>query len=315
MRPCAWKAPLRSSTSSRSLKVAGIGLRRKQKTSSRSRRHVRIGRSVAIVAAASTNESAAAALLSLKSMAASLPWGPSLSRTGPQDRPRGGDARRAPSLTSTDPKARNRPWASGWGVSRGDAALTGCWMRTSLAVAVSALIMVGPAAGSAATPTRASEWSHERGDATAAQLIEGCLTATPAARLLERQARVACVDTAFDTCTRENGGTMSQYDLNVCRGFSIRAWRARYDRLLAGFDDVFRAWSRTSDGAWKAATAARFRRQEEDWQRWMRADCEMRELGSVGGTIHSFAVASCEERHIALRTIDLSPVLEWWGSR
>ena len=51
------------------------------------------------------------------------------------------------------------------------------------------------------------------------------------------------------------------------------------------------------------------------WERWAAADCEMWELGSVGGTIHSYAVASCKERHIALRTLQLTALLEWLESR
>jgi len=178
------------------------------------------------------------------------------------------------------------------------------------------LTVLALATGAAASPRSVDDWSDGRGEATAAQMIEACVAAAPGSPSPERPARLlACVDTAFDACTVENGGRMSQYDLNVCRRASIQAWRARYDAVLAGFDTLFGAWSSRTPDEWQVATAARFRRQEADWGRWMKADCEMRELLSVGGTIHSFAVASCEQRHIALRAMDLSGVLEWWQGR
>lgn len=164
---------------------------------------------------------------------------------------------------------------------------------------------------SAAAETGASAWSDERGKETAARRIEGCLKSGPAAR----EANIVCVDVAFDACTRENGGTMSQYDLNVCRRYSYQAWRERYERVLDRFDRLFASWTQPSADDWQRATAARFRNQEDAWRTWAAADCEMWGLFSVGGTIHSYAVTTCDERHIALRTIELAPRLEWLESR
>jgi hypothetical protein len=178
--------------------------------------------------------------------------------------------------------------------------------------AVAAIVWLALAAvGSARANTDASDWSDEDGTHTAARLIESCLKVGPIAR----DANLACVDTAFDACTRQNGGTMSQHDLNVCRRYSYEAWRQRYETSLASFDRLFEVWTQPSADGWQRATAARFRSQEDAWRRWTAADCEMWELGSVGGTIHSYAVATCEERHIARRTIELMPLLEWLESR
>jgi hypothetical protein len=161
---------------------------------------------------------------------------------------------------------------------------------------------------------RASDWSDEQGDATAGRVIDQCLAAF-ATHTPGGAPEMACVDAGFEACTRENGGTMSQYDLNVCRRFSDRAWRARYEMLLARFDGLFRTWAQPSADPWKNAVALRFRTQERQWEQWVEADCEMRELASVGGTIHGYAVTTCEQRHIAFRTVDLAPLLEWWQSR
>lgn len=113
------------------------------------------------------------------------------------------------------------------------------------AIGFLAIVVAEP--GSAQTGV--SDWSDERGTTTAARLIEGCLnTATGT-----RDANIACLGVAFDACTRENGGTMSQYDLNVCRKYSYRAWRDRYERTLAGFDKLFRKWARPdADGRTRA---------------------------------------------------------------
>ena len=187
-------------------------------------------------------------------------------------------------------------------------------MRSSLLVAAcGALILSLPAASSAATAkTGARDWSEEKALETSARLIDQCLASLSASA---PEAGLGCVDTAFDACTRENGGTMSQRDLNFCREFSKRAWRARYDKLLVRFEALFRAWAQAPADDWKRAVAARFPQQEQEWQRWMASDCETREIGSVGGSIHNFAVASCENRHLAYRTIDLAPLLEWWETR
>lgn len=183
-------------------------------------------------------------------------------------------------------------------------------MQKPFAVAATVFLALA-AVGSATADTGARDWSDEHGAATAARLIEGCLKVGPMAR----EANVACVDTAFDACTRENGGTMSQHDLNVCRRYSYEAWRERYEKSLVSFDRLFERWAQPSAEGWQRATAARFRSQEDAWRRWAAADCEMWELGSVGGTIHSYAMATCEERHIALRTVELVPLLEWLESR
>lgn len=186
------------------------------------------------------------------------------------------------------------------------------WNARSIALgALSVIVASGSCVAAATGPV---EWSNEQGAATSARLIDQCLSSTEA-RAVEPEARLACVGTAFDACTSENGGTMSEYDLNVCRRFSLEAWRARYNKLLAQFDDIFRRWGKEPADGWRRATADRFRKQEQQWKRWVVADCEMRELGSVGGSIHSYAVATCEERHIAYRTIDLTPLVEWWGGR
>jgi hypothetical protein len=179
-------------------------------------------------------------------------------------------------------------------------------------VVVASLILLALAAGAPAKAgPDAGEWSDARGTATAARLIEGCLKTGATAR----EANAACVNAAFEACTRENGGTMSQYDLNVCRRYSYEAWRQRYESILGRFDTLFQAWAQPAAEGWQRATATRFRSQEAAWRRWAAADCEMWELGSVGGTIHSYAVATCDERHIALRTVDLAPLLEWLETR
>lgn len=179
-------------------------------------------------------------------------------------------------------------------------------MGKLFAIAASVLVLGFAKSALAAERTSASDWSEELGKATAARLIEGCLKAGPGAR----EANMACSNAAFDACTRENGGTMSQYDLNMCRGYSYLAWRDRYETTLARFERLLRAWAQPAAEGWQRVIAARFRSQEDEWRRWAAADCEMWQLGSVGGTIHSYAVATCEERHIALRTVELAPLLE-----
>lgn len=184
-------------------------------------------------------------------------------------------------------------------------------MENLVAAAIGALLLAAVAAGPAAARTDASDWSDDRGAATAQRLIEKCLKTTPAAW----EANLGCIDAAFEPCTLENGGTMSQYDLNACRGFSYRAWRERYDRMRIRFEGLLQTWTQPSADGWKRSMAARFGAQEEAWRRWLVTDCEMWELGSAGGSIHGYAVATCEERHIALRTITLAPFLEWLESR
>jgi uncharacterized protein YecT (DUF1311 family) len=186
-------------------------------------------------------------------------------------------------------------------------------MKNSVAVAIGAVllatIVVEPVI---AAETEATQWSDERGTAAAERLIQSCLKSHPAGR----EGHFGCVKAAFEPCTNEiDGGRMSQFDLNACRRFSYRAWHERYDMMLAQFEEVLMMWRQPSGDGWKKSTAARFQAQEEAWRRWFAADCEMWELGSVGGSIHGYAVATCEERHIALRTIELAPLLEYLGSR
>lgn len=178
-------------------------------------------------------------------------------------------------------------------------------------VVASIIVLTLTAEASAKAAPKESNWSDAQGTATAARLIAGCLKPSPTAR----EANAACVNAAFEPCTRENGGTMSQYDLNVCRRYSYEAWRQRYESILGKFDTLFQAWTQPAAEGWQRATATRFRSQETAWRRWATADCEMWELGSVGGTIHSYAVATCDERHIALRTIELAPLLDWLETR
>jgi hypothetical protein len=182
---------------------------------------------------------------------------------------------------------------------------------SKLLVVACAVLLATPISAAAEPRNGARDWSDERGAATAERMLEGCLTTGPKAR----DANLACIDGPFDACTRENGGTMSQHDLNVCRRYSYEAWRKRYEKTLVGFDELFRTWTKSTAADWQRTTAARFQSQEETWRRWVAADCEMWELGSLGGSIHNYAVGTCNERHIALRAIELAPLLEWLQSR
>jgi hypothetical protein len=97
--------------------------------------------------------------------------------------------------------------------------------------------------------------------------------------------------------------------------YSHRAWRGRYDRLRAEFDRLFQVWAKDPKDEWKRATATRFSAQEGQWGRWIKADCETRVLGNVRGSIYRSAIARCETRHIASRTLDLAPQLDAWEGR
>ncbi len=191
-------------------------------------------------------------------------------------------------------------------------------MRAAFLLSVGICASVGPAfaAPEPKQPptTSASDWSDESGADTAGHLIDQCLAGV--ARHTRAQAgEIACLDAAFHPCQKQNDLGMSQHGMNRCQGFSRDAWRARYDAQLARSDRLLSSWAKRPPDSWEHGISQRFSAQEKEWQRWMLADCDMRELGSVGGSIHNYAVASCVTRHIALRTIDLTRQLDWWETR
>src|SRR5690348_13994444 len=117
-------------------------------------------------------------------------------------------------------------------------------MSSLSGLALAAALLAGVAA---APRTQPADWTEERRTETAARLIDQCLGKAG----LNLEARAPCVEIAFHTCLRDNGGRESTYDLNVCRAASLSAWQARYDAVTTRLETVFQSWEREPDDARK----------------------------------------------------------------
>lgn len=185
-------------------------------------------------------------------------------------------------------------------------------MRFPILAGACVLAAVPPAALAAEVQeTTPADWTETTGEATAARLIQACVAPPHDAP----SKKMACFRVALEACLRDNGSNQSQYDLNVCGDYSAQAWRARYDRVMARADALMARWAQAPADSGKASIAARFSEQEQLWRDWAKADCEMRERLSVGGSLHSFSVTLCASRHVAARTLDLENQIDWWETR
>ena len=190
-------------------------------------------------------------------------------------------------------------------------------MRSFLAICLVLGLCVSARAGESAEVigTRAAEWADEAGAATAKRIIDRCLANPPARPLPEAERKAGCVRAAIDPCLAHNGGNSSQLDLNFCFGYSRKAWRGLYGEVIARFEALFARRRGAQHYEWIEAPAAQFAAQEQAWERWMLADCELRTVLSVGGSIHGMQVTACQMRHVAYRTLDLSETIDWWETR